>query len=227
MIKYDDLPKVNTQRWLSLESLQGEVWKTIYGFEGLYEVSNYGRVKSLEREVENKRYSKKLTKFVPSRILKQTVSKKGYYRVGLSRNGNTKRIAVHVIVAKAFLPNPQACTQINHKDENKKNNIVFLNCNSEIDYKKSNLEWCTAKYNANYGTIKQRISEKLKNIYRSRKINSTPKIISQSDLEGNIIAIYPSTNNASKVTCIDRTGIARCCKGEYAKFKGYVWKYVL
>lgn len=101
-----------------------EVWKDIDGFEGLYQVSNYGRVKNIKTE----------------KVLTNVLHHSGYVMVGLPKNKRVKCFNVHRLVAKAFLPNPQNLPCVNHKDENKQNNFV------------ENLEWCTQQYNNTYGT---------------------------------------------------------------------------
>ena len=110
-----------------------EIWCPINGYEGLYEVSNQGRVKSL--------------KFGKERILKQLRNTFGYLFVFLCKNGEKKEYKVHRLVAQTFIPNQDNLPQVNHKDENKTNNFV------------QNLEWCDSKYNNNYGTRNQRISK--------------------------------------------------------------------
>ena len=122
-----------------------EIWKTINGYEGLYEVSNLGRVRSLDRCVK---YSNGQTHIHRGRILVPGISKTGYMQVCLCKNGKMKHPLVHRLVADAFLENPGNLPQINHKDENPSNNVV------------ENLEWCTPDYNLHYGErlIKVRIS---------------------------------------------------------------------
>lgn len=115
-----------------------EIWKDIKGYEGLYQVSNLGRVKSLGN---NKRRKEK--------ILKQVEDGGGYLFVLLCKNGKGKMFKVHRLVAQAFTPNPNNYPQVNHKDENKQNNCVW------------NLEWCDCKYNINYGTGIERRIEKV------------------------------------------------------------------
>ena len=110
--------------------MEKEIWKDIDGYEGLYQVSNLGRVKSLHHNKE--------------KILKGSYNSKGYYFVKLCKNGISKSIFVHRLVAQEFIPNPDNLPIVNHKDENPRNNNV------------DNLEWCTQKYNANYGTVRER-----------------------------------------------------------------------
>ena len=108
-----------------------EIWKDIKGYEGLYQISNTGKIKSLERYKDN--HSKK--QLVKEKIRKQIISKTGYYTCMLTKNGNLKLFKVHRIVAEAFIPNPNNYPIINHIDGNKLNNNV------------SNLEWCTRSEN--------------------------------------------------------------------------------
>lgn len=109
------------------------IWKDIKGYEGLYQINNYGEVKSLYnyRGVGN--------------LLKQRI-KKGYYTIGLRKNNLRKWYYVHRLVAQAFIPNSNNLPQINHKDENKLNNCV------------DNLEWCSASYNNSYGNRLEKVS---------------------------------------------------------------------
>lgn len=108
-----------------------EIWKPVVGYEGLYEVSNLGRVRSIRR----------------NKILNLKKERDGYIRISLCSNGVEKMYQVHRLVAKAFIPNPDNLPQINHKDEVKSNNVV------------DNLEWCTVAYNNSYGTRLQRVRE--------------------------------------------------------------------
>ena len=120
-----------------------ETWKDIKGYEGFYQVSNIGNVKSLKRIVNNSTtYGGKAT--VKERILKPKTDKDGYESVGLRKDGKVKHFRVHRLVATAFIPNPNSYPIVNHKDEVKNNNIV------------SNLEWCTVRYNNTYGTTCER-----------------------------------------------------------------------
>lgn len=117
-----------------------EVWKDINGYEDLYEVSSFGRVKSLGNGKSNN--SKK-------RILKLGKHKSGYLYVDLIKDGNRKTFRVHRLVAENFIPNPLNLPEVNHKDENKENNFV------------ENLEFCNRTYNVNYGTRTEKCSKKV------------------------------------------------------------------
>lgn len=111
-----------------------EIWKDIEGYEGLYQVSNYGRIKSLDYR----------HKGIP-KIMVSGKQNNGYMNVGLWKDRQKTTYYIHRLVAKAFLPNPDGLPEVNHIDECLSNNMV------------TNLEWCTSEYNANYGTRNERM----------------------------------------------------------------------
>lgn len=119
-----------------------EEWKDITGYEGLYQVSNLGRVRR------------------SGKILKGGYNNKGYHTINLCKNGISKSFFVHRLVAIAFIPNPNNFPIVNHKDENPKNNCV------------DNLEWCTKSYNATYGTAKERKAQTMFNNKTNRYSHS-------------------------------------------------------
>lgn len=121
-----------------------EEWRPIVGFEGLYEVSNTGQVRSLDRCLVN---SLGRSVFIKGKLLKIYDNTFGYKFVSLVMDKHSSPTYVHRLVAQAFIPNPQGLPQVNHKDENKSNNRV------------ENLEWCTAKYNMNYGSRMEKTRE--------------------------------------------------------------------
>ena len=124
-----------------------EEWRDIAGYEGLYQVSNLGRVKSLENEFSKKQKIRKLTR-----------RKNGYLKLQLHKNGVKKTIEVHRLVAEAFIPNPDNKPQVNHK-----------NCNRE-DNRLENLEWCTIKENVTYIlTVVNRTNTYIKNHYKNNE----------------------------------------------------------
>lgn len=179
-----------------------EIWKDVKGFDGVYQVSNLGRVKGLERISSDNR-------FLPERILSTSLCSNGYLIAKLCFNGKSKRISVHRLVASAFIPNPNNLPHINHIDENKTNNIV------------SNLEWCTPKYNANYGTGKARARESF--------ISNNSKEIYQFDLNGNFVNSYRSISEASDTTNAPRSEICSCCKMKESSVSshGFMWRYAI
>lgn len=174
-----------------------EEWKDIQGYEGVYQVSNFGRVKSLERYRINNGGTKTLVK---ERILKPSTNNKGYSRVELSNKTARKPYLVHRLVAEAFIENPNNLPEVNHKDENKSNNRA------------DNLEWITQKENLNYGTRNHRVS----------LTKGSPAVA--LDDENNIIMEFHSISEASRQTGIPQQNISRCIKGKVPHAGGYVWK---
>lgn len=188
--------------------LPKQIWKDVKGYEGLYQVSNTGRVRSLNYMKTSK-----------VQVLKPQRQTQGYLFVRLRKEGKIRTIYIHRLVAEAFIPNPNNYPEVNHIDENKQNNIV------------SNLEWCTREYNQNYGTINKRRSEKHKgkilseehkaNISKALKGKAhTKKVIcielkrifdSASEaaeyLDYNVNTFYHAINNSGRV-------------------KGYTFKYI-
>lgn len=179
--------------------MEKEIWKDIKGYEGLYQVSSYGRVRSLDRIVV---YSNGDKHFYKGRIIKPFSDKDGYLLCNLSKNTKPKTSKVHRLVAEAFIPNPNSLPQVNHRDEDKTNNHV------------ENLEWCDGKYNKNYGTRNKRIGEKLS------------KTVLQLDTNtGRVIAEYPSAIEAARHTGFSQGNISACCMGERKTAGGYKWQY--
>lgn len=174
-----------------------EIWKDIEGFEGLYQISNMGRVKSVERM----KWSGKCYYKAPEKILKAGKSSGGYLFVWLCKDGKGKWCVIHRLVAKAFLPNPEELPEVNHIDEDKTNNCV------------TNLEWCSKKYNINYGTRRRRALEKI-----------NKPVISISKISG-LIMEYPSAAEAERMTGVYSTHITRCCKGKQKSSGGFYWMY--
>ena len=128
-----------------------EIWRPIEGYEGLYEVSNTGQIRSLDMYLKCKGKSYRLQK---GKVLSPSKNTDGYLQVGLCCNGKYKKCLVHRLVAQVFLPNPDNLPEVNHLDEDKTNNRV------------ENLEWCDRKYNLNYGSRQDKVREsKLKSGY--------------------------------------------------------------
>jgi len=182
-----------------------EIWKPVAGFEGRYDVSNTGEVFS------------RLT----NKILKHNITPSGYHSVELFREtGKSSRMLIHRIVATAFLPNPFGYPQINHIDENKANNNV------------ANLEWCSAKYNMNYGEMAKKRHSLIDYTPMWRKElarkngKSACKPVIQYSKSGDFIARFESAKEAARETGINASHIGECCQGHKVKSAGgYVWKY--
>lgn len=120
--------------------MNNEKWADIKGYEGSYQISNMGRVKSLKRKINSNNGGKYVKN---ESILTPIISSKGYYRVSLSKDSKTKIFSIHRLVAESFIQNTNNLPQVNHKDENKLNNNV------------DNLEWCDNKYNLRYSCSKK------------------------------------------------------------------------
>ena len=191
-----------------------EQWRDIKGFEGLYEVSNLGRVRTKPRKILQRFKYNYHTLPVKERILKQH-KLRGYYGVGLWKDNKMYNKQVHRLVALTFIDNPNNYPIVNHKDGNKLNNRI------------DNLEWCTYSHNTNeaYRLGLNNISEK--HIEQIRKLGyKSGKKVAQMDLEGNIIKIYNSGRQASLELGISQGNISLCCNGKKEKTNGYKWKYI-
>ena len=180
-----------------------ELWKDIPLYEN-YQVSSLGNVKSL--------------KFGKEKMMKQSISNNGYCQVHLCKEGKSKTYLVHRLVAQAFLDNSDNLPQVNHKDENKQNNTI------------ENLEYCTAKYNINYGdSLKKRIRTNVKNgIYdKIGKINKKnfSKPINQYTKEGIFIKKWDCIMDVQRELGFDNRQISNCLKHRQKTAKGYVWQY--
>lgn len=183
-----------------------EIWKDIQGYEGLYQVSNLGRIKSLDRYVVRHRKGTTFKALIKGKFPSISLTKDGYEKVTLCNKEKTITFRVHRLVAETFIPNPLNLPHVNHKDENKRNNHV------------ENLEFCSIKYNCNYGNRNKKIS--------SSRINdpSLSYKIYQYTLDKKLIKIWPSLCECER-NGFHRCNIARVCNGEYKQHKGYIWSY--
>lgn len=192
-----------------------EIWKNIYGYEGKYQVSNLGRIKSLSRKRWNGfTYANK-----KEQILKPRLNQHGYLHVCLyDGNRNSKDVEIQRLVAQAFISNPNNLPCVNHKDENPQNNKVL------------NLEWCDYHYNNNYGNHNLKLSlTRQKKKYKSIAIKNgrkASKAVAQFDLNGKQLHIFFSQSEAARETNSMQDGISRCCNGKCKSHNGYLWKLV-
>ena len=180
---------------LSLENLEGEIWLSIEGYEGLYEVSNMGRVKSLRDGYGNPR----------EKILKQAKMKNGYLYVQIWKDRKVKNCKVHRLVAIAFIPNPNNYPTVNHNNEIKTDNRV------------SNLCWMNLSQQQRHGTCQQRRVEKLsKQVYQYDKNGVLIKIW-KSTIECGRQGFYQGNISKCCRNCFNREG--------NNVYKGYIWSY--
>lgn len=188
-----------------------EVWKDIKGYEGFYQASNTGLVKSLDRYIFD---STGVQKYYKGRMVKMFKDRKGYLFVTLSKNGICKRFPTHRIIAMTFIENPQNLPIINHKDEVPSNNFVFINDDGTVNPEKSNLEWCTYKYNTNYGTAKTRRSHNHPRI----------KTVCMFNLEGNLEKEFHCIREAARFVNGNHPTILLYCSGSRKEYNTLTYK---
>lgn len=174
-----------------------EIWKDVKGYEGYYQVSTLGRIKSLSRhrKVGWADYTSK------EKIIAQCNHRCGYKLVLLHKNGEKKMYKVHQLVATAFIFNPNNLPCVNHKDEDKTNNCV------------DNLEWCDHSYNNNYGSRNEKV----------RKANC--KTVIQLSLDGKYIKEWNGMREAARSIGCVCSRISEVCRGKRRSHGGYLWKF--
>lgn len=177
-------------------SIFKEKWENIQKFEG-YQISNFGSVKSLKRQIFRKNGR---VQSIKEKIIKPYNNQYGYLKVNLHKNKKLYSLYVHRLVAEAFISNPNNYEEINHKDENKLNNCV------------NNLEWCSHRYNCNYGTKTER-----------QKTKKSKKII-QYNINKEYIKTYNSIKEAQELCKCHN--ISLCCRGKRRTSGGYIWEFL-
>ena len=175
-----------------------ETWKNIKGYEGLYQVSTMGRVKSLERTIIKKDGRKQTVK---ERILNPGIDRGGYLLVTLCAGGKRKTLKVHRLVCEAFHDNPNNKSDVNHINENK------------TDNRACNLEWNTRRENVNHGTHNERVAK------------AKSKSVGQYTLDGELVKIWPSTIEVQRQTGFSQGNISLAANGKYKQAYGFIWKY--
>lgn len=189
------------------QQLLNEIWKDIPGYQGYYQISSLGKVKSLKRLVNSSKSAIGL-RIVGERILKTRIDKYGYETVILRKNNKDKHYTIHRLVASVFLDNPDNLPSINHKDLNKLNNYYL------------NLEWCSTDYNNKYAGRQDLINAILRN-----KVFGNPQI-KQINLETNEALVFKSLHEASKATGYSRQEISRCCRKLRGPYKNCCWEFI-
>ena len=182
-----------------MDNLEKEIWKDIKGFEGIYQVSNLGRVRSLPRQTNNQ-FGKK------ERILKPWIKRNGYYQIGLRKQSIVKWYLVHRLVYEAFNGSIPEGLQVNHINEIKTDNRL------------ENLNLMTPKENTNWGTRNERCSKKQIN-------GKLSKPVLQFTLDNILIKEYASTHQVERELGFANGNIVNCCNGKLKQAYGYIWKY--
>lgn len=173
-----------------------EDWRSVEGFEGLYEVSNYGRVRSVDHYVK----CNSGRRLVKGRLLKVCDRGNGYAFVTMGKDGKQYNVSVHIVVAKAFIPNPNNLPCVNHKDENPRNNCV------------DNLEWCTYGYNLSYNDLAKR-----------KAVDKRLPILQYSK-DGKFIKEWSHAREAAEELGLNKRAIYNCCQGRTKTSGGFIWK---
>lgn len=189
-----------------------ELWKDVVGYEGLYQVSNMGRVRSVDHETETARNGVTFVVSKKGKVLTPVTRQHGYLGVMLyGRGGHARRgfrtFSVHRLVAEAFVENPHGYAEVNHLDECKTNNRA------------DNLEWCDRTHNIRYGTGIERGHKKIGEARRRPVI--------QMDMQGNVIREWESLTDVERKTGMSKSSICNCCrkKNGYSHAYGYKWEY--
>lgn len=192
---------MTNEEFIKSVSLEGEIWKDVVGYEGLYRVSNFGRVSSYDKKivVDSNYFQYKWERTCKAKIIKQSKDKGGYLVVSLyDSKGKCKNMKVHRLVASAFIPNEKNLPQIDHIDCNRENNNII------------NLKWCTCKENhANPNT----------QIKRS-------DIVLQINGDNQIVCEFSSPKEASKKLGFSYKSILDCCRKNIDMYNGFKWVYL-
>ena len=187
-----------------LSSLEGEIWKEIKDYEGLYEISNFGRVKRLEKYIQRQIGSC----IVPEIIKKIQKCSNEYLMIGLRKNKKTKIKLIHILVAKAFVENPKNKPQVNHINGNKQDNLM------------KNLEWVTISENV-YHAYRVLNRKVVCNPNKGKDNNSSKKVLCFNNGK-----IYHSTGEAARELNTHQSNISKVCRGVYPTHKGLKFKYI-
>lgn len=191
-----------------------EIWRPISGYEGYYEVSNEGRIRSLGRTTNQNNHGGETTAHYKGKVLTGRADSRGYKTVHISKNGTARRLLVHRVVAEAFCNKPDGCEMVNHIDNDPSNNRA------------NNLEWTTPKGNMQWATKQGRMHYRPENLKKAQDAKKKPVVA--IDSFGNEYYL-PSQKVAAESLGIktSRGHIAACCRNDYG-YKtagGYRWRY--
>lgn len=185
-------------------NMKKEIWKDVVGYEGFYQISSLGRVKSMERLVVDS-IGRKIP--IHERMMKIFVDKRsGYPFVSLSKDGGNEKICIHTLIANAFIPNPESLPCVNHIDQDRGNSVL------------ENLEWCTYSYNNTYGEANAKRKESLR-----KTLTGKHKLIYQFTTDGELVKIYVHGVNRFE----EELGftIQDCLDGRCKTSHGFVFSY--
>lgn len=198
-------------------TLEREEWRDVVGYEGYYQVSSFGRVRSLDRMVKHPNGGLRKLK---GRIISPSI-RNHYPSIMIGANGVRIHKNIHRLVADAFIPNPDNLPQVNHRNEDKTCNIP------------DNLEWCDSKYNMNYGNRSAKCSKALKGrvftdetkirMTNAKRDKMTPVL--QYTLDGEFVAEYESQRAAARASGVRQSGIQHCLQKEGRTSGGFIWKF--
>ena len=180
--------------------MAAETWKPVVGYEGYYEISDKGNLRSVDR-VETMRNGRTRMKYGKPLAKVWYDGQHHYKGATLCKDGQHKRLSIHRLVAMAFVPNPNGYPEVNHIDEDRLNNCA------------DNLEWCDRQYNNTHGTIRARVA------------TSQGKSVLQLDENGAVIKQWASQGLAAASTGASQTGISACCRGACKQSGGFGWRY--
>ena len=193
-----------------------ELFVDIKGYEGFYQISNLGTVKSLEHSIIR---SNGVKQTVKERIIKPSLGKNGYYTISLWRNGKGKGFQIHRLIAEHFIPNPENKPYIDHINTDRTDNTVWLNEDGSINYEKTNLRWVTPKENNNNPITRNNHKHKYNvTSYGFNNGHSKPVVRLAKGDEKDVVFPNAFSTNTYRV--------GPCCKGERKTAGGYKWQYV-
>jgi len=185
-----------------------ENWKDIQGYEGIYQISDKGNVKSLPREWV---WGNGAVRRRGELILKPGLNSAGYLSINMVTNGTSKNVVVHRLVAKAFIPNPEVKAEVNHINGDKTDNRV------------ENLEWCSREENQQHA-YDTNLHKRTRAVCAEncRKLFSKP--VMQLTKDGKELNVFPSENEAERLTGINQANINACIHGKAKSAGGFIWK---
>lgn len=194
----------------NIAKMQKEIWKDVKGYEGLYQISNLGKIKRLSR-LSYQRFGKLL---LNEKVMSNVIDNNGYVVVSLTNNKKQRKFLVHRLIAIHFIKNNNNLPCINHIDGNKQNNDI------------SNLEWCSYSQNNKHALDNNLRKPPAPWKGKFGTENKTSKKVGQYNLNGDLINIYPCVHEVYRKLRFPVTNIAAACRGKQKTAYGFKWKYI-